>query len=67
MSTTNELLSSLESGPTYRFADWPNESVPKVSAGVYTILRLQSADLRWHGRKEYASKPGRLPRRTSQS
>lgn len=37
MSTTNDLLPSLESGPTYRFADWPNESVPKVSAGVYTI------------------------------
>ena len=30
-------------------------------------LGLQSADLRWHGRKEYASKRGRLPRRTSQS
>lgn len=37
MSTTNDLLPSLESGPTYRFADWPNESVPKVSAGVNTI------------------------------
>jgi hypothetical protein len=31
------LLHSLESGPSYRFADWPNESVPKVAAGVYTI------------------------------
>jgi len=31
------LLHSLESGPSYRFADWPNESVPKVAARVYTI------------------------------
>jgi hypothetical protein len=26
-----------ETGRSYRFADWPNESVPKVAAGVYTI------------------------------
>jgi hypothetical protein len=31
------LLHSLESAPSCRFADWPNESVPKVAAGVYTI------------------------------
>lgn len=32
-----DLLHSLESGPSYPFAAWPNESVPKVAAGVYTI------------------------------
>jgi hypothetical protein len=32
-----ELLRSLESGIAYRFSDWPNESVPTVTAGVYTI------------------------------
>jgi hypothetical protein len=30
-------LRSLESGKSYRFSDWPNESVPNVTAGVYTI------------------------------
>jgi hypothetical protein len=32
-----EQLQSLESGTAYHFSDWPNEAVPKVSAGVYTI------------------------------
>lgn len=27
----------LHSGPSYRFADWPNPDVPAVAAGVYTI------------------------------
>jgi hypothetical protein len=30
-------LRLLESGPSFRFSDWPNESVPKIAAGVYTI------------------------------
>jgi hypothetical protein len=29
----------LESGPLFRFADWPNERVPLRAAGVYTIWR----------------------------
>jgi hypothetical protein len=32
-----ELLLGLETGPRHRFSDWPNPSVPKVAAGVYTI------------------------------
>jgi hypothetical protein len=32
-----ELLRALETGPCHRFSDWPNPSVPKVAAGVYTI------------------------------
>lgn len=27
----------LESGPLHSFATWPNPSVPRISAGVYTI------------------------------
>ena len=29
----------LETGPSHLFTDWPNPSVPKVTAGVYTIWR----------------------------
>ena len=25
----------LEAGPLHRFCDWPNESVPRVAAGVF--------------------------------
>lgn len=32
---------TLESGPAYYFRDWPNPSVPRVSAGVYTIWQVQ--------------------------
>src|SRR5262245_34804817 len=31
------MLKALEEGPVYRFSDWPNPAVPKVTAGVYTI------------------------------
>ena len=34
---TQELLTALETGPLRRFADWPDPTVPKVTAGVYTI------------------------------
>ena len=27
----------MEHGPSHRFSDWPNNSVPKVAAAVYTI------------------------------
>ena len=30
-------LEALEVGEAHRFADWPNLSVPRASAGVYTI------------------------------
>ncbi len=32
-----ELLHTLEKAPCHRFSDWPNPSVPKVAAGVYTV------------------------------
>jgi hypothetical protein len=34
---TQDLLSALETGPVRRFAEWPDPSVPKIAAGVYTI------------------------------
>jgi hypothetical protein len=30
-------VQELETGPLHRFADWPNEQVPKRAAGVYTV------------------------------
>ena len=32
-------LRVLQSGPLYHFSDWPNEAIPQVAAGVYTIWR----------------------------
>lgn len=32
-----KLLQALETGPSHRFSEWPNPSVPKVAAGVYTV------------------------------
>jgi hypothetical protein len=29
----------LETGPLFRFTDWPNENVPRRAAGVYAIWR----------------------------
>jgi hypothetical protein len=37
MSATQELLGALGTGPSHRFANWPNPSVPKVAAGVYSV------------------------------
>ncbi len=34
---TKDLLPALETGPVRRFAEWPDPSVPKIAAGVYTI------------------------------
>jgi hypothetical protein len=46
-----ELLRALEEGARHRFSDWPNQAVPKVAAGVYTI---------WdHGRFIYVGMAGR--------
>ncbi|MGO9153987.1 hypothetical protein [Mycobacterium sp.] len=36
-SDQQELLRALETGPCHRFSEWPNRSVPKVAAGVYTV------------------------------
>ena len=30
-------MRALETGPSHRFSDWPNPSVPKVAVGVYTV------------------------------
>ncbi len=35
-------LAKLQAGPVFRFADWPNDQVPRRAAGVYTI---------WHADK----------------
>lgn len=32
-----KMIRALEDGPSHRFSDWPNQMVPKVAAGVYTI------------------------------
>jgi hypothetical protein len=32
-----EALRALQSGPLYRFADWPNAEVPIVAVGLYTV------------------------------
>ena len=32
-------MSGLLTGPVFRFADWPNDQVPRRAAGVYTIWR----------------------------
>jgi hypothetical protein len=36
----SDLATSFEFSPRFRFADWPNPSVPVLAAGVYVI---------WHG------------------
>jgi hypothetical protein len=45
-------FNSLTNGPNYKFAEWPNASVPAYGAGVYTI---------WHsdGRFIYVGISGR--------
>ena len=32
---------TLVTGPVFRFADWPNDQVPRRAAGVYTIWRQE--------------------------
>ncbi len=32
-------VNELAAGPLFRFADWPNEQVPRRAAGVYTVWR----------------------------
>jgi len=50
-SDRQELLHALETGPCHRFSEWPNPSVPKVAAGVYTVWE--------HGRLVYVGMSGR--------
>jgi hypothetical protein len=33
------VVNELDAGPLFRFADWPNEQVPRRAAGVYTVWR----------------------------
>ena len=51
LSVPEDDLDRLENGPAYRFSDWPNPSVPKVAAGVYTVWE--------HGRLVYVGMSGR--------
>lgn len=37
MNEAEDPVRLLESGLLYRFADWPNDEVPRVAAGVYTV------------------------------
>jgi hypothetical protein len=37
LMSDQQLLQALEAVACHRFSDWPNPSVPKVAAGVYTI------------------------------
>jgi hypothetical protein len=32
-------MNELVTGPALRFADWPNDQVPRRAAGVYTVWR----------------------------
>lgn len=32
-------MNELQAGPAYKFADWPNDQVPRRAAGVYTVWR----------------------------
>jgi hypothetical protein len=34
-------INALVAGPVFRFADWPNDQVPRRAAGVYTIWRQE--------------------------
>ena len=34
-------MSGLLTGPAFRFADWPNDQVPRRAAGAYTIWRQE--------------------------
>ena len=33
------VVDELAAGPLFRFADWPNEQIPRRAAGVYTVWR----------------------------
>lgn len=35
--STEAAIADLETGKLFPFADWPNEEIPRVSVGVYTV------------------------------
>ena len=39
--STEAVIAGLETGKLFSFSDWPNEEIPRVSVGVYTIWRGQ--------------------------
>ena len=39
--STETVIAGLETGKLFSFSDWPNEEIPRVSVGVYTIWRGQ--------------------------
>jgi hypothetical protein len=56
-------VDELEAGPVLRFADWPDERVPRRAAGVYTVWR--GAELLYAGmsgrgaqREDFVAEPG---------
>ena len=40
-------MNELQDGPAFRFADWPDDQVPRRAAGVYTVW--QAAELIYAG------------------
>ena len=32
-------MNELQAGPAFKFADWPDDQVPRRAAGVYTVWR----------------------------
>jgi hypothetical protein len=57
----------LQTGPLFRFADWPNEQVPRRAAGVYTIWRADQfvyvgMSGRGAQREDFVSSPEDTPR-----
>jgi hypothetical protein len=38
-ATTVRMMDELAAGPLFRFADWPNDQVPRRAAGLYTVWR----------------------------
>jgi hypothetical protein len=56
-------VDELEAGPVLRFADWPNERVPRRAAGVYSVWRgaqLLYAGMSGRGaqREDFVAQPG---------
>lgn len=35
--STEAVIAGLETGKLFSFSDWPNEEIPRVSVGVYTV------------------------------
>lgn len=53
----------LQAGPLFRFAEWPNDQVPRRAAGVYTVWRQEEfiyASMSGRGaqREDFVARPG---------